>query len=258
MRLASLLLLIALFVGRCFAEKAEIITREGDVMEVEITQYNPVGIKYMLRKAEYSLPYTDIYMIYTKSQGNRYVNSEGQLNSGEGTKASTANDVVYLVNGGEKAVVIKSVLPNEIVFQLTPEDKKALENTAKQMQKGKIPREERVIAAAEQADDDKVFLRDHVFMIIHKGGVTEIITPLPPVGSEAQAEQSQTAPKEEAEPILELKYHRVEKGQTLDTISQMYDVTPADIIEWNDLPQSTKASAQLPIGTQLIIYVAVE
>lgn len=251
-------MLIALFVGTCFAEKAEIITREGDVMEVEITQYNPVGIKYMLRKAEHSLPYSDIYMIYTKSQGNRYVNSDGQLISGEATKASTSYDVVYLVNGGEKSVVVKSMLPTEIVFELTPDDKKALESAAKQMQKGKVARDERVMAAAEHADDDKVFLRDHVFMIIHKGGVTEIITPLPPVGSDAQAVQSQTTPKEEVEPILELKYHRVEKGQTLDTISEMYDVTPADIIEWNDLPQSTKASAQLPIGTQLIIYVVVQ
>ena len=49
-------------------------------------------------------------------------------------------------------------------------------------------------------------------------------------------------------------FHSVAKGDNLQKISTKYNVTPEQIIDWNDLPKKTNPNSSLTIGMQLMIY----
>ena len=92
-----------------------------------------------------------------------------------------------------------------------------------------------------------------VFMIISPDGTSEIVTELDKVPSYTEPEQQTAAARQEE--LLKVVFHAVRQGETLQAIADRYDVTPEQIVEWNELPATTKAASRLKPGQQLMIYV---
>lgn len=63
-----------------------------------------------------------------------------------------------------------------------------------------------------------------------------------------------TTAVEAPQPQFTVIFHAVTKGDNLEKLAAKYDVTPSQIIEWNDLPQKTKPTSPLTAGMQLMIY----
>ena len=57
-----------------------------------------------------------------------------------------------------------------------------------------------------------------------------------------------------SEPQFVVVFHAVKKGETLEKIATHYQVTIEQVKEWNDLSSKLKPTAQLAVGTQLMIY----
>ncbi len=261
-RIVTLIFTSCLCFNYLSAEDALLMKRDGSMSTVKITQYNPEGIKYVINKVEYSLPFTEIYMISTKDQGARFVNDEGMLVNMPVTIDPTANETFYLVNGGFYQGNLATVGPSEITYENTKLIKKAYSDYIKACNKGKVVMDSKKYAAALAAQKPVTLLRDQVFMIWHtKTKVSEILTPLPPIGSKKTVVEKEVAEvepiPEPAAPVQELKYHRVTKGQTLEMIASRYGVTPEEIIEWNDLSPKTNPKGYLTVDMQLAIYVDV-
>lgn len=293
MRLTTFLLTLCLCFGLVQAEESTIITRDGNKYKYEITQYGVDFIKYKLRKREMNLNYTDIYMIYNKNQNARFVNQEGILEPGDYLWEEGNCEKIYLVNGGVLSGKVAAIRTDGITFTFTKVGRKILKKFGKNLMKvprGNWPKNSYLVKYAYEADIPHTLKREEVFMIEYKGGVTEIITPLPSVGSKANIgnddldltsvaseeltpqnqDQGETQlfnqafiaenddeSEENSEPLQQLKFHQVTKGETLASIAERYGVTTQEIIEWNDLPTNLKPKAILPEDTQLAIYVLV-
>ncbi len=69
------------------------------------------------------------------------------------------------------------------------------------------------------------------------------------INSKSTTNNDNTKPASEGKAIVKnAQYHTVEKGQTLFSIAKTYNVTVADIVKWNNLPDNS-----VKIGTQLLV-----
>lgn len=212
-----------------------VILRDGNEMKVNIIQVDNDGISYNYDKKSPSsqrIDLKDIYMMHFNKRGNIYINSEGKRVTGENQKIGRGQDVIYLVSGKEIPCYEAQIFPNKVTYLLSKRG-----NT-------------KVIPIAE------VFALQEVFMIKYSDGMREIVTPLSKAEEEVKEPDPEPDPEiEDNEPKMQVVFHNVKRGETLEIIAEKYNVTPSDIIEWNDLPKNLRPKARLRTDMQLMLYV---
>lgn len=215
------------------AQNDLVILRDGNELNVNIIQIDNDGISYNYDKKSPSsqrIDLKDIYMMHFDKRGNIYINSEGKRVTGENQKIGKGQDIIYLVSGKEIPCYEVQVFPNKVTYLLSKRG-----NT-------------KVIPIAE------VFALEEVFMIKYSDGIREIVTPLSKTQEKVKAPEPEPE-IEDNEPKMQVVFHNVKRGETLEIIAERYDVTPSDIIEWNDLPKNLRPKARLRADMQLMLYV---
>lgn len=219
------------------AQNDLVILRDGNELNVNIIQIDNDGISYNYDKKSPSsqrIDLKDIYMMHFDKRGNIYINSEGKRVTGENQKIGKGQDIIYLVSGKEIPCYEVQVFPNKVTYLLSKRG-----NT-------------KVIPIAE------VFAFEEVFMIKYSDGIREIVTPLSKAQEKVKAPEPEPEPEpeiEDNEPKMQVVFHNVKRGETLEIIAERYDVTTSDIIEWNDLPKNLRPKARLRADMQLMLYV---
>lgn len=230
-----LLLTVLLFASVVFASD-HIIFRDGRMTPVKIHQVSQEKIMFSYIDTSdprvQEVPSSEVYKIYIEKQGNFYITPEGKRLTGEEKCPDFKKmDVIYLVSGGEIATERVELHENGVYY--TVKEKKMFKKS------------ETTSMVRRYSD---------VFMIRYKSGMIDIITPfeVKPAEPEPEAKPEEPAPKKSV-----LTYHTVTKGDTLQAIAEKYNITTKQIREWNyDLiKDSTKDTAQLKIGIELMIYV---
>ena len=92
-------------------------------------------------------------------------------------------------------------------------------------------------------------------MVRYKSGMVDVITSLDAPEVKEEPTPAEEIKKPESEPKSVVIFHAVAKGENLHKIAEKYNVTPQQIIEWNDLPAKTSISKQLTVGMQLMIIL---
>lgn len=208
--------------------------RETDVKLYQITD-DKIIFAYIGDKTgtQHEVASKDVFMVYIEKQGNVYITPDGKRFTGEPKRADAKrNDVIYLIRGGEIAADNIKITENNIHYSIKHKGSgiKGL------MGKGNI--------------SEAVLAKSDVFMVRYKSGMSDIITPIEIV----EKSVSDTATVENQQPQFIVIFHAVSKGENLEKLSSKYNVTPKQIIEWNDLPQKTKPTSPLTTGMQLMIY----
>lgn len=175
------------------------------------------------------LPVTDIYMIKYAKRGNVFFTKEGNRKTGEVNEADSRATLIYTTDYREIPAYDLEFDVDKIIYRSQKADKKN-------------PQPARHVLGLFQ-----------VFMIIYPDGTSEIVTELDKVPSYTEPEQQTAAARQEE--LLKVVFHAVRQGETLQAIADRYDVTPEQIVEWNELPATTKAASRLKPGQQLMIYV---
>ena len=185
-----------------------------------------VGIQHEVSSKE-------VYMVYIEKQGNVYITPDGKHFTGESKRANVKrDDVIYLVRGAEIAAENIRITEDNIHYSV-----KTKSNGIKGVI-GKGKKGEAMLAKSE------------VFMIRYRSGMSDIITPIEIIDKV----EVDTITNNDTEPQMIVVFHSVAKGENLQNISTKYNVTPEQIIEWNDLPKKSKRNSPLAIGMQLMIY----
>ncbi|MCD8302007.1 MAG: LysM peptidoglycan-binding domain-containing protein [Prevotellaceae bacterium] len=217
----------------CFATD-HIIFRNGQEGDVKLYQISDDEIIFAHAKdktgSRRSIPIKDVYMIYIEKQGNVYITPEGKRVTGEAQRIEPKkSDVIYLVKGAEIAAENIRITEDDIHY--FPKTKKG------SMWSGKT------------YISDVSLSKSDVFMIKYKTGMTDIITPIDIIEEPVDT----TAEEEEKIEYLVI-FYSVLKGETLETIAEKFNVTTAEILEWNDLPANSNTKAILTTGFHLMIY----
>ena len=172
-------------------------------------------------------------MVYIEKQGNVYITPDGKRFTGESKRADAKrNDVIYLIRGVEIAADNIKISENNIHYSV----KSKGAGITGLIGKGNI--------------SEVILDKSEVFMIRYRSGMSDIITPIEIV----EESVSDTTTVENQQPQFIVIFHAVSKGENLEKLSSKYNVTPEQIIEWNDLPQKTKPTSSLTVGMQLMIY----
>lgn len=208
--------------------------RECDVKLFQITDekiiFGYVGDK---TDTQHEILSKDVFMVYIEKQGNMYINAAGKRLTGESKRADVKrNDVIYLIRGAEIAADKVRITEDSVYYS-----EKHRESGVKGLM-GKVNVSEEVLAKSE------------VFMIRYRSGMSDIITPIDVV----EKAKSDTVVVEEKQPQFVVLFHAVSKGENLKKLSSKYNVTPEQIIEWNELPSRIKPTSPLSAGMQLMIY----
>lgn len=215
-----------------------IIYRNGKETDAKLFQITDEKIifSYIGDKTgtQHEIASKDVYMVYIEKQGNIYITPEGKRLSGESKRADAKrHDIIYLIRGAEIAADNVKITENNIHYYVT--------------QKAALLRKPNV--------SESVLDKSEVFMIRYKSGISDIITPFAPLKEISKDTiTTDTTTVENKQPQFVVVFHAVAKGETLEKLSSKYNVTPEQIIEWNDLPQKTKPTTPLKIGMQLMIY----
>lgn len=217
--------------GNIAAQDDLIIMRNGYEMPVKVIQVDSRLVTYKEReKDEHTLSQDlrDVYMIRYEKRGNIYITDDCKRITGENDKWDKEADRIYLVEGKEIQAYNLSVRPDRISYTL----------------ESKIKKKGTAWFSLDPLD---------VFMIKYADGTKDIITDISRK-EEPVAEEEPTV-SEVKDNERQVVFHSVKKGETLNAIAKRYAVTTKELIEWNDLPKTTKASARLQSGTQLMLYV---
>lgn len=235
-RYITFLGIVFLTIGTCMAYDHIIFRngRETDVKLYQITDdkiiYSYIGDK---TGTQHEVASKDVFMVYIEKQGNVYITPDGKRLTGESKRADTKrNDVIYLIRGAEIAANNIKITEDNIYYSV---------RTKGSGFKGVIGVEEKNEAILEKSE---------VFMIRYKSGMIDIITPIE-VEEKAIAD---TVVVENQKPQFIVLFHAVVKGDNLEKLASRYDVTPEQIVEWNDLPSRIKPTSPLTVGMQLMIY----
>ncbi len=210
-----------------------IMLRDGSSVEAKIQQISGKSVKFKNETSGVKLdelPVTDIYMIKYAKRGNVFFTKEGNRKTGEVNEADSRATLIYTTDYREIPAYDLEFDVDKIIYRSQKADKKN-------------PQPARHVLGLFQ-----------VFMIIYPDGTSEIVTELDKVPSYTEPEQ-QTAAAARQEELLKVVFHAVRQGETLQAIADRYDVTPEQIVEWNELPATTKAASRLKPGQQLMIYV---
>jgi len=219
-----------------------IILRDGREADVKLFQVTDQKVTYSLSQKNSSerkeVPSSDVYMVYIEKQGNVYFDREGRRTTGETTKADPRKfDTIYLVEGGEIPAENIRISSDEVNF--TVSKKHSGWSNLKNFFSG-----EKNVSAESSISKSKIF------MIRYRSGMIDIITPIDLPVEPKVAE----TPEVEQEPEFKVVFHSVETGETLTSIAEKYNVTPEQIIEWNDLPARRGNKVRLKADMQLMIY----
>lgn len=239
MKRCFLFYLLSIMVLTCYADNDYLLNRNGNGQEVKLLQISDGQISYTVPGKKngptFTVPTSDVYMIYVDGSGNFYFTPDGKRISGETERADSGkHDVVYLTKGGEIACDGVRMTVDCIVYNPVGK-RKGLSFKKKAMESVELERSE-------------------VFMIVYKNGMRDVITPLDKPVQPVIEEKAE--PEPEPEPQFRVVMHTVERGETLEKIAKKYGVEPSEIIEWNELPASTKVRNPIRRGTQYMIYVA--
>lgn len=210
-----------------------IMLRDGSSVEAKIQQISGKSVKFKNETSGVKLdelPVTDIYMIKYAKRGNVFFTKEGNRKTGEVNEADSRATLIYTTDYREIPAYDLEFDVDKIIYRSQKADKKN-------------PQPARHVLGLFQ-----------VFMIIYPDGTSEIVTELDKVPSYTEPEQK-TAAAAQQEELLKVVFHAVRQGETLQAIADRYDVTPEQIVEWNELPATTKAASRLKPGQQLMIYV---
>ncbi len=239
--------LLALFfcvssIFTAYAGSDHLILRNGQEFDVKLIQVTDEKIIYSnLSKGiqlQEEVLSKDVYMVYIEKQGNMYFTPEGERVTGESERADyKKKDVIYLVRGAEIAVDKVFVTAENIRYQV----------------KGKKSGLAGLIG--KESTSEGTFEKSEVFMIRYRNGMRDIITSIEaPAETEAKEDTVKADTVKAEKPEFAVVFHSVEKGETLEEISELYSVEIEQIIEWNDLSSKSRPRTVLPAGTQLMIY----
>ncbi len=210
-----------------------IIFRNGQEADVKLSQVTDQVISYTEVNAPSGgetteVPSTDVYMVYIEGSGNVYISTDGRRITGELTRANyKKSDVLYLTRGAEIGAASIRIAEDAITYTVKTSKKVAGVG----------------IGLLSEVSEHTVAKSD-VFMIRYKNGMRDIITPL-----DRPSPQPETSAQR-----YNVVFHAVAARETLNDIAARYQVTPAEIIEWNELSPTTKPTAPLTRGMQLMIY----
>lgn len=211
-----------------------IMLRDGSSVEAKIQQISGKSVKFKNETSGVKLdelPVTDIYMIKYAKRGNVFFTKEGNRKTGEVNEADSRATLIYTTDYREIPAYDLEFDVDKIIYRSQKANKKN-------------PQPARHVLGLFQ-----------VFMIIYPDGTSEIVTELDKVPSYTEPEQKTAAAAAQQEELLKVVFHAVRQGETLQAIADRYDVTPEQIVEWNELPATTKAASRLKPGQQLMIYV---
>ena len=226
-----------------FADSDRLILRNGQEFDVKLLQLTDEKIIYansinsMLLQQE--VLSKDVYMVHIEKYGNLYFTADGKRTTGETERVDyKKKDVVYLVQGAEIAADNVYVSSNKILCFI---------KTKGAGLSGFI---------GKSSIEERAFDKSEVFMIRYRNGMRDIITKIEMSDHEIEKPDAKkdTASVANEKPEFVVVFHSVVKGETLEQIAKQYNVYVQQIIEWNDLPSTTKSKTQLAEGTQLMIY----
>ncbi len=220
-----------------------IIFRDGREADVKLYQVTDQKVTYTLSEKNGSerkeVPSSDLYMVYIEKQGNVYFDRKGQRTTGESARVDPRKfDTIYLVEGGEIPAENIRISSDDVHFSVSK--KRSGRFSLKNLFSGE-----------KNESQENCLSKDKIFMIRYRSGMIDIITPVDlPVEPEVVEK-----PEVEPEPEFKVIFHAVEAGETLTSIAGKYNVTPEQIIEWNDLPARRGKKVRLKADMQLMIYL---
>lgn len=235
-RYIALFCMAILAIGTCLATD-HIILRNGQESDVKLSQItnDKIIFRYVGDKngIQHEVPSKDVYMVYIEKQGNIYITADGKRLSGEYKRADTKKyDIIYLIRGAE--IPAENIRITENAIRYTVRSKAT--GISGLMGKDIV--------------NDARFDKSEVFMIRYRSGITDIITPIEINESSTTDTSTDENPQQEYVVI----FHAVAEGENLEKIAARYNVTPEQILEWNELPSSLKPTYSLTVGMQLMIY----
>lgn len=231
------LMMLSLLPITLSAQNDLIILRNGNEIPSKVIQVDAKSITYKesaKAKRELHQDLCDVYMIRYEKRGNIYITDEGKRITGENNKWEKGADRIYLVTGKEIQAFNLNVGVNEITYSLGIGKGPFRKKNSRYFSQSLSPQE--------------------VFMIKYADGTKDILTDIRRK-TEPSGEENETSITEVDENERQVVFHNVKKGETLNTIAKRYDVTVKEIIDWNDLPKTAKATTRLQSGTQLMVYV---
>ncbi len=223
--------IIFIFVALLPVKADLILLRDGSEILASVQQISDDRIVYQINRNDIGrfIDTRDVYMIKFDKRGNIYITPDRKRISGENRPIPRGVDLVYLVDGAEFIAYNLHVGVDKISFLPSKPNKKSL-------------------PVAQEYD------RNQVFKIKYADGTIDIITSLlapPPAPVAETPEVNQTEPQ----PEFQVIFHTVEKRETLASIGEKFDVSPDDIIKWNELSPKTRHTSFLTPGLQLMLYV---
>lgn len=175
------------------------------------------------------VPATDVYMIKTDKRGTIFFDREYKRKSTETQKHDKSADLIYLADGGEIPAWSISIANGVLSYQKDKKKVRAMSNI------GAIRTEE-------------------VFMVKYSDGSKDLFTDIS-AGSDKNAKSA--ADSEENVKIKVVMYN-VQTGENLGAIAQKFNVSVAEIKEWNDLPVKYNDISKPVAGTQLMIQTKIK
>lgn len=225
--------------GNAFAQDDLILLRNGNEIASKVVKVDSKQVTYKENERDWHELHQDlkdVYMIRFEKRGNIYITADGKRVTGESDKWLKGADRIYLVSGKEIQAYDLRVGEDEITYAL-PSGSGLFK-----------------LAFKKKADGIFSLSPSEVFLIKYADGSKDIINDLS-IREEPAKEEVDTLVSELKENERQVTFHNVKAGETLATIAKRYGVTAKELIEWNDLPKYTKATARLQSGTQLMIYV---
>lgn len=243
----TIALIGVLHVPSCIhAQDDLIIFRNGEDKQVKLVMVSSDEVTY--RESVNDGPVIknklkDVYMLHYAKRGNVYITEDCKRITGENQKIDKDADVIYLIKGGEILAYDLKIQENSIVYGSKPKSIGLFGKKVSDMQTYTID------------------LQD-VFFVKYKDGTKDLINDISAEHKEAEEKARKEAEEkaraeEELKKINETKvvFHHVKKGETLAIVAKRYHVTCNEIIDWNDLPKSTKQNSKLKPEMQLMIYI---
>lgn len=213
-----------------------IFLRDGTSIQAKVQQISGKSVKFKNESSGVKLdelPVTDIYMIKYAKRGNVFFTKEGNRKTGEEHEIDSKTALIYTTDYREIPAYDLEFDVDKIIYRSQKADKKN-------------PQPMRHVLGLFQ-----------VFMIIYPDGTSEIVTELDKAPSYA-TQPAQPQEEHSQEEQMKVVFHSVRQGETLAAIAERYDVTSEQIVEWNELPASTKPTARLKPGQQLMVYVRMQ
>ena len=213
--------------GSSTRKQEQIILRDGSIIDAKVQQITQSSVKFKNETTGVKLdehPLADVYMIKSGKRGNLFFT--------QGGKRKTGDDIKF----DPKATTIYTTDYREIqAYTLDFDEDKLVYTTSKADRKNPQPLR-------------KVIPQSIVFMVVYSD-VSK------PAHYEPQAKAESTPEGTPADNDLKVVFNNAKQGDTIASLAERYDVTAAEIREWNELSTKIKDTTPLKPGQQLMLYV---